>query len=205
MMNNGINEYRYKQSFLHKMRLKYSNMIELDRIKRSVGRIVHFCKKNVLYEPCNISDDEVKKIPGIFRFRCYVYDIEEESKLLNEIFLTQAAIINTEQNEEIKQVLLNSLTSEINKQKECLRNSKTSLKYPIMLDLRDYMSETNDLLLEINIFFDDKLFMLDKETVKRLHCECDKVNKKNLKYERYVQMLNHSKALSKTYALDIQK
>jgi hypothetical protein len=203
-VNCGILEYRQKQKILHGWAEKYSKMMEFDPIKRHAGRIVNFVRKRMLYDPCNISEECIKQIPGFFRFRCYVYDMDEELSVLNEIYLTQMDVINSEQNEEIKKVLTESLISEIDKQKENLRNSKNSVKYPIMLDLRDYIDTEKESTSDVSVFFDNKLFMLDENTAKRLHRECEKTNTKHLKYEQYMQMLNYSKALSATYCLDGQ-
>jgi hypothetical protein len=204
-MDQKILTYRQQQKFLYNWKEKYSKLIEFDPIKRNVGRLVNFAKKYIVYVPCNLSECMINEIPGIYRFRCYVYDTQAEMDILNEIYTTQSDIINLEPDIDIRCGLIESLKKEINDQKKCLINSKSSIKYGILLDLRNYLHVLSDMNPDVCVFFDNKLFTLDDVTARRLRNQCEKINPNTVRNDKFIQMINHSKALSKTYNLETIK
>jgi len=201
-MDKSIVTYRKQQKFLYDWKEKYSKLIELDKTKRSAGRIVNFVRKYVLFPPCNLSESMINEIPGIYRFRCYVYDIQTEMDLLNDIYNSQAELINLESDINVRHSLIMTLKNEINNQKKYLINLKCSARYGILIDLRNYLYILFDVTSDIYVSFNDKNFILDDATAKRLIQQCEKINPNSIRSENFMQMINHSKALSQTYNLD---
>ena len=197
-MDQKILTYRQQQKFLYNWKAKYSKLIEFNPIKRNAGKLVNFAKKYIVYAPCNMSEDMINEIPGIYRFRCYVYDTQAEMNILNEIYTTQLDIINLEPDIGIRHSLIESLKKEINNQKKYLINSKSSIQYGILLDLRNYLHVLSDMNSDVCVFFDNKIFTLDDITVERLRNQCEKINPNTLKNDKFIQMINQSKAQSKT-------
>lgn len=200
-MDKNILAYRKQQKFLYDWKEKYSKLIELDPIKRNAGRLVNFIRKKILYHPFNLSESMINEIPGIYRFRCRIYDTHAEINMLNDIYNSQAQIIALESDASIKSTLIESLKKEIDDQKKNLINSKSSTCYEVLLDLRNYLYVLSD-TSNIYVYFDDKIFILDDSTAKRLREQCAKINSKSIKGEQFIQMINHSKALSQTYRAD---
>jgi hypothetical protein len=187
MDNSDINQIRTKQKFLFYFKHKYSQLIELDLIKRSVSRIINFSKRYVLFPVIN--QEQVKNILGIHRFRCYVIQIplEEQEKInkINENYNIQKIVIDTEEYGELKEVMLKSLEEDNNNQINNIMNKTNGHKIPMMIDLSNTIINNN--------------IILDGKTQNKLSEHVNKINIYSLSGERFMQMINHSKALTKIY------
>lgn len=196
--DNGFNDYRKNQDILYNFSKKYSKLIELDLYKRSASRLVNFVKKYMLFNPLNISPEDIAEIPGIYRFRCYMYG-GNEIDLINEMFNTRTHLLNEETDYEMREILNESLIIERDKQfKNAIKNNYIH-GMPIMLDLRYGKSYINNYGIA-EILFDDQYYYLEKSVTNRMINQSDKVNLSSIRGERFGQMINHSKALAITYA-----
>ena len=195
----ALAQYRKKQEFLHKLKRKYSSLLEFDKKKRYEWILTNFAKKKILFQVCNISNDEIKEIPSIYRYRCYLYEIDEEELLnLNMIFDSHMEAIKYENDKEIKKILLESLTETRKMQMVQLLHSEKTQRIPVMLDLRTYGNEPT-----MPIIFGDKVFELDEITREKIKASFDRVNMSSHKGQRFGQMLNHSKVLRDSYQKEI--
>jgi hypothetical protein len=209
----GLTEYRERQKILFyqkkqeeekKTRLaniqnKYKDILEFDPIKRSNCRIVNFLKKHFFIKPKNISQLDIDEIPPLFRYRCYVYDIISELETIDEIYQMQLKNINDDDDEIFKDTIKESLLDEKNKMLTHLFASQTTTKYPVLIDLRIYGSDTST-----PIYFNDNMYYLDEITRKKISKIYNKVNPSTLIGEKFNQMIEHSKALCATFHADLE-
>jgi len=195
MSSDQLNKYRKEQQILYNFRTKYSKLIELNNEKRKSWNFTNFFRKRLFYDTVNKIDDE---IDGIFRFRCYAYELDDEMymslKSLLDIFNDQMHIISIENDSELKSILSSSLEIEKEHQINSLISTSKLIKVPVIFDMRLYESCSDK---PINI--DGKMYYLDINTQKKLKMEYNKVNIVNLSGEKFIQMIKHSKALCKYY------
>lgn len=81
---------------------------------------------------------------------------------------------------------------------ECLGLYKFRFKYndiPIMINLNNYIDQT----LTNEIIIDENIYVIDNDILIRMKNQIDKINKKQLNGDRFIQMINWSKELSKAY------
>jgi hypothetical protein len=194
----GILEYRAKHKLLFEkknrqeyLKNKYAQLIELDPIRCAVGRIVKFVKKYLLIAPINIDSAKISEISGIFRFRCYVYDIDCELSSIQETFSSQIEAISCcDEDYDVKQIMKESLAIDKNILMQQLLESNSMIKYPVMLDLQIYGIDPN-----AYVFFNDNKYIIDDFTRIKMINIYNRVNPYTLTGEKFIQMLNHSKAL----------
>lgn len=191
-----MNEYIQKQQFLYYLRTKYSKLIELNKEKRTIYRIQNIIKRKILFDTCNLSCNEIKEIPPIFRYRTYVHELGDVMNIINEIFDIQEELINDETDMDVKRALLVSLVQEKNKQIDELQKSAKTIKIPVMLDLRIHAVNYN-----LPIVMENNLYYLDQTTKDNIEKSYSKINPNTLAQERFVQMLEYSKALRDEYCL----
>ena len=198
---NDLELYRQKNKRRFELMNILKNKLEFDDLKRNVYRIKSFIKKYILFTPCNISDDEIRNIPGIYRFRCYVYDFELEISMIDELYENELNIIMTSSDQELRNALIFDLNESISSQKKQLYDTinENTLKYPIMLDLRNFI---NSDLKNISIHFNNQTFLLDDKTTERLNKQIAKVSQSEHQFERFQQLLNYSKVMCESYVGD---
>lgn len=191
----GLEEYRKRQDFLFKLKRKYSTLLELDKNKRNEWILTNFVKKHFLIPTYNLTTEEIKLIPSIYRYRCYLYEFNENEMLeLDTMCEDQMNLIRNEFDREIKTVLLESLLEERKKKIDQLRKSTNTQKIPIMLDLRIYGNDPT-----LPICFEDKVFELDDITKDKIKIAYSKVDERTHQGQKFIQMLNHSKILRNSY------
>lgn len=81
---------------------------------------------------------------------------------------------------------------------ECLGLYKFRFKYndiPIIIDLNNYINQT----LTNEIIIDENIYVIDNDTLIRMKNQIDKINKTQLNGDRFIQMINWSRELSKAY------
>ena len=192
-------QLRKKQAFIFNLKRKYSKLLEFDKTTRTEWRLTNFAKKKVLFTVCNLSDSEIKEIDGLFRYRCYLCELDDtEVATLNSIFEAHMEAIKYEKDDAIRSVLLDSLMETRKQQMRELLQSSTTLKFPVMLDLRIYGPDPS-----IPVMFNDKLYELDEITKENIKASFERINPATLKGERFKQMLNHSKILRDSYDKEI--
>lgn len=202
--NNGMLEYKQKQALKHYLIKKYSKLLEFNKEVRDSWRLTNFIKKKVLFNVFNLTENEINSIPPIFRFRCYITELNEsdvnEINEINEAFEIQMEAIKFENDSEIKQILLSSLMEEKSKQLCEIRKSNKSIKIPIMLDLSVYGPNP-----DIPVYFGDKLYELDETTKINITRSYSLTNPSTITGQRFTQMLNESKILRDSYNNCINK
>ena len=65
------NEYE-KKVRLDKIKEKYSKMLIMNKYLLSIVRIQRYLRRHFFHEPMNISPDEITEIPGLYRLRCKI-------------------------------------------------------------------------------------------------------------------------------------
>jgi len=199
-LQKGLQEYRDIQKRkndeeikLEKIKLKYKDMLELDKTKRSAHQLTRFIRRKLLFHPINLSDDEIMQIPGIYRFRCYVY-CNDELDTLNELHEIQKQIIENEHDLSMKNIMKISLEGEYLKKYNTIIKSPLTIKYPIMLDLRIY-GEATDMPIQVL----DKIIFLDTMTKERIKNKYLLINPNTIMGERFNQLIEWSKEVSKSF------
>ena len=194
----GIIEYRKKQKFLYDLRQKYCNKLEFNKKKLPVARIVSFVKKHLLFDPCNISDEDIQLIPGIYRFRCYVSDCTDSICLLNVLFDEQYSAIKDEPDKNTRDTLMLSMKNEFKAQRQSIIDSTTNVpKYPVLIDLRNVVD-----IIDFYINMNGSDFYLDTKTLRRLEKQHSKINPSSLNGEKFCQFIDFTKEIVKTYVAD---
>lgn len=190
-----LQEYRKKQNLLFNLKKKYSVLLELNKNKRYEWILTNFAKKRILFSVCNMSNEEIKEIPSIYRYRCYLYEPNQvELFNLNCLFESQMEIIKNENDRELKEILLETLIETRKKQMNELLKAPQTQKIPIMLDLRIYGNDPT-----LPIIFEEKIYELDELTKVNIKLTYDKVNESTHTGQRFRQMINHSKILRNSY------
>lgn len=199
--NNELVSYRKKQEFLFNLRKKYSNLLELDKNKRTEWRLTNFAKRRIVFQVLNLGDDEIKNINPLYRYRCYLYEPDDiELTNINLIYDEYMESIKHETDEGIKKIMIESLAETRKVQMSSLLRSKKTLKIPVMLDLLVYGKDP-----DIPIIFGDKIYQLDEITKEHIKQSFERVNPMSIRGERFIQMLNHSKVLRDSYWKEINK
>jgi hypothetical protein len=197
----ALQQYRKKQEFLFNLKKKYSKLLEFNKKERNNWRLSNAFRRKLLFSVFNISDEEIKTIPGMYRYRCYLYDVDEtELLLLNSAFDAHSESIRYEQDLSVRSVLLESLVETRKLQLTELFNSDKTMKIPVLLDLRIYGMDP-----DTPIFFGDKVYNLDEITKSKIKKSHEKINSVTIKGERFIQLMNHGKILRDSYWNEIQK
>lgn len=158
-------------------------------------KIVNFFKKTFFTISCNLTEHEIKLIPGIYRFRCNVYEIDETQIKSKEVdhmrnLLDHPELIEINDSDIILSIQ-QTLKTEIDKTIDnIIRNDQSINQINAIFDLRTYTTP---------IIINEKYYVLDSKTQKRLLDQYDKIKDDTHRKEKFIQMLNHSKALCKTY------
>lgn len=183
------NDLKMYRKMMH-IKYKYSTLLELDNNKRRKYKLLHFFKKHYLITPLNMSYEEYKYIPSIYRYRCYIYDSEELSniKYMHELLVQEYS--NYE--EQTSDALIDIANIEYSEKYNI--SKLTANKIPIMIDLRIY-GETPT--LEIN--FNDTTYYLDSNTQQHIIKLYEKIKPDSISAERFEQMIEWSKALCNMY------
>lgn len=146
-----INNYRLKkqEEYNKKIKLegikeKYQNLLVMDKKLLSIIRIQRYLKKNKLYEPQNITKDDIINIPSIYRYRLKLSELNTFD-------------FYNEYDKEMERDLLNILNK---------TNSSELNKINAMIDLRIYGDKPNSI-----VFINDKEYYLSykqKQKIKKL-------------------------------------
>lgn len=196
---NDIAYYRQLNAFKFYLKTKYSKLLEFNKQTRDEWRLTNFVKKYVLFNVCNFSESEINEISGIYRFRCHVYEYDEiELSEINQSYEIQKDAIDTETDQQLKQILQLSLEDEKTKQIKNLSKSKKTIKLPVMIDLRVYGPNP-----DIPICIGDKIFYFDDKTKTNIERSFNLINPNSLSGDRFCQMLNVSKILRDHYLNEI--
>jgi hypothetical protein len=222
---NELQSYRNRQATLYNLKQKYSKLLDFDKISRSANRICNFIKKYVLFDVCNISDEQLHEINGIYRYRCYVYDIDIcEIDNVNAIVNAQIESLSYDENNDLDVDLDIGLSddSDTNKRKKIdiddinresyislifderrmrmdnLTNSSTTIKYPVLLDLQLYGPN-----IDMGVYIGDKSCYLKEDTKLKIKKAYAKTSMESITGERFHQMIQYSKVLRDTYVNDI--
>lgn len=187
-MSSAIAKIRRAQASIFKIRTEY---LDFSLESRSATRIQRLFKKRILFTPKNLTTDEIKEIPPIYRYRTYISTVNYE-EILDELFKDQIEIANSIKDEVDKAIMLSSIESEKNNMRKDIVTD--SDKIPIMIDLSIYGQNPS---LEIKV--GDDLYYLsekDKEKVLKIYML---LKPDTFSEIRFNQMLNWSKELCKTY------
>lgn len=163
------------------LRNKYSKLLELNPIKRSVSRIIYAVKKHIL--PTPINEETLNSIPGRFRLRLQITELNSfEPELQKEIF--RNATHNYDNN--MSQMIIQSL-----------KDSYAPLFW-IVIDLRVYGPHPE---MAINLPGCDHTLFLSGDQINKVVNMWNKINPDLSNGVRFQQMLDCSKALSEIYNL----
>lgn len=194
-------QYRKKQELLYNLKRKYSLLLELNKSKRQEWILTNIVKKRILFEIWNLTNEEINEIPSIYRYRCYLYEPNDDELLnFNLMFDQHIDAINNETDSQIKKILLESFTDTKNLEFIQLIKSNRTQKIPIMLDLRIYGKEPT-----LPVVFGDKIFYLDDITKKHIKSSYEKINPLSIIGERFSQMIQHSKIIRDSYQKEINE
>lgn len=194
---NEIELIRQKKARQYYLQQKYGKLLEFDKEKRSLWRIINFLKKKVFISVCNLTDEEIKEINGVYRYRCFLNEFDEADLLsLNEVFDIQMESIKFEPDESIRKIMLDTLIEERRVQMNDLIKSSKTMRYPVMLDLRIYGPNP-----DMGVTFSDRIFELDDTTKLHIRNTYERINPSSIVGERFIQMLNHSRILRNSYAM----
>lgn len=195
-----LQKIRREHEIMFNFREKYSKLIEINREKRSLERIINFVKRYILLNPVNISESEIRMIPSLFRFRCYVYDVSEEAKKIDDDYSEQLKHISDENDIITQEILRESL--EIDRQVKIfdIYKSKNIIKYPILLDLTLYGYDQS-ILVNVNGI----LYNLDEQTKQRIRTEFSKIDTSSIKGQKFEQLIRHSRAVVGAFILSKNK
>lgn len=199
----ALTEYRNKHAqkirFI-KYKEKYGKLIILNKIERSVCRIQSFIRRYILFNVVNMSDDEIKLIEPIYRYRM-MYSVDKYNqygvclKDLQMIYESQKHdVIGLYKNTKSKTVL-----EHMNTQLEILefdyfeqvREFKKTPKYiPIMINICEYNKPIN---------IDGVEYYLDEFDCEILKKKFENLSESSTFGVRFRQMLLASKILSDAY------
>lgn len=191
----SLAEQKYhKHKRLKYIKNKYSDAIEFDKTKRVNSRIVRFCKKHFFPVPLNMSNTEIEQIPSIFRFRFYLYSgrLKEEIMLINEIYNIECQSLDDCDDEYMKNTILNIQIED--KKNKIIDAKKKFEMYPVIIDLRIHGQHS-----EIPIIFNTKEYIIRDDVQDKIKKAYNKICSNTTISERFYQMLQWSKVLSKNY------
>lgn len=199
--NNDIAIYRQKQAFKHHLLTKYKKLLEFNKQTRDEWRLTNFAKKKILFDVCNLTQQEINQIEGKYRFRCYIIDYDDvELFEILEFFEIQKEAINLEEDNDLKNIMLESLQEEKNNQVHKLSKSKKSIRLPVMIDLRVY-----GLNPEMPICVNNKLYYFDDKIKQNITRSFNLVNTETFSGENFEKMLKVSKILRDSYFNETNK
>lgn len=193
--DNAMLEYKQKQAFKYMLKQKYGHLLELNDYVRKQWILTNFAKKYVLFDVCNLTQEEIDKIPPIYRYRCYVYEFDQEqmNNIDNE-FMENSKLIQLEPDSQIRRIMLESLIEQKTYQINSILKSNNIVKIPVMLNLELYGD-----IPKAPIFFNNNVYYLDAKTQEHVTNTFQLVNLSTRSGERYMQMLNESKIMRDSY------
>lgn len=190
-----MEEYRKKKALEYKLYSKYSKLLELNPKKRSVYVIQNFIKKKILFDPINVTKEDISFIPALYRYRTFVGQYDQET--LNIINLTYDQYEEEAKSEITELELLTIRLIELKDERKNMINNvkQTTIKLPILLDLRLYGQDVTQ-----PIVIDDNVYYLDETQQKQILNTYKKISDETTDGKRFQQTLKWSKALSDLYA-----
>jgi hypothetical protein len=169
-----IMEYRMmrQKEYERRMRLKeiqqkYSNLLIMDKKLLSIVRIQRFLRRHFFKEPINMSLDEIETIPGLFRYRLMISELN-----------TVDFLDDTDDN------MIVGLLGAI--------NITEQQYYQIMIDLRIYGNEP-----EMPIFINEKPYYLSYQQKEKIRNIWSKINPDTRNGLIYQQNLAYQKSEAK--------
>lgn len=193
-----MDEYKKKAAMRHHIFVKYSKLLSFDPREIAIGRIQNFLKKRFLFQVENISDEELKSIPGIYRYRFVLPLIDDIENIIKE-FNEERLIANEIDDYQIREVRMHEI-----KTYELEFLAKISSKYPninVLIDTRKYGILKIETKWFINI--KDKVYEIPENLKIKIKNAYAKINIVEVEGEKFLQMLEWSKILSNAYKKSI--
>ena len=157
---------------------KYSNILELDKIKRSSARIVNFAKKYVLLKPLN--DYDLPSIPGIFRYRIHLTELN-----ICPLDIQEELFANYTESGDVKHTIIKSMQHMFNE--ICIW----------VIDLRVYGPNPT---MTIDSQELDMCFHLSENQINKIRHIWNTIDPDTRNGIRYRQMIDNSVSLSLIYS-----
>lgn len=191
---NKIKIEKEQEIKLNKFFNKYKNMIEINKEKLAVARIINFIKKRCLFNVINITESSILKIKPIHRKRVELYNTEDYyNLLLNKSIKFEFEKTDLDNSDETNILFLQNLL-----EKSCENELRNNSQYiPFMIDLSIY-GKCSELPIETpygTYFLTEK----QKENIKR---QWNKVNEDLESGKRFEIMIEASKEIVKAYIQD---
>jgi hypothetical protein len=171
---NQLMEYRMKRQYeyekkirLEEIKEKYSKLLITNKYVLSTTKIQRYLRKHFFHEPINIAQDDINEIPGLFRYRCNI------SQLNIFDFLD-------EKDDDLINSLMQSLN--INQQND----------FWIMIDLRIYGENIN-----FPIEIDGTSYYLSHQQKQKISYIWNKINPNIRSGIVYQQNINYQKCLAR--------
>ena len=178
---------------------KYNSKIELNPIKLAAGRIVYCVRKRMLDNGkiVNLTNSEIKDIPGMFRYRIKVNNQNIYTELDKNMLITLELSADYEAggDMELKKIMLSSLI-------ESYKNSSIPKdiqnKY-IMIDLSMYGLDPS-----MPITLDGVKYYLSQEQRTKILNKWRRVNPESEAGKKFQLSLQCAKAMSEAYVADLE-
>jgi hypothetical protein len=172
------------------LKLKYSKLLTFNKAERVGHILTNFFRRKYFIEPINLTPDEIKLIPPMFRYRCYIYETDELD-LMNQMYDMQLADISENYDGDVMQAMTLSIEHE---RKNLVNQIKHSAqKIPVMVDLRIW-GKCPDIPVEFN----GECFTLDQQTQLDIVKSYNKISNDVL-CDRFEQFINWTKECSNIY------
>jgi hypothetical protein len=171
-IDSQLSNYRRTQHSIYMLKNICNLSIDIDICITVVNVIQRFIRKFVLMKPENLSNDEINLIPGKYRYRFYVYDQNNKTDTIGEVYnIERLLIINDPL---IFDKRSHFVTLKINKN---ININKFIIlgdfkKHVVMIDLRSYK---NGIDSEPQIFSNDVIYNIDSSEKTNIISECNKV------------------------------
>jgi len=207
-------EYEKKDKLV-KIKEKYSKLLILNKKERSACRISNFSKKRLLNVPVNCTKEQIDAIPGIFRYRVRIYELDPTNNLQSQEephgadsdtidqYILDDAICNDSYDDDpvLKQIMKESLMAFQKQQmvQQCSEN-KPNIQKPssvcvwILLDLRIYGPNP-----KLPFYLKDKETFLTDQQQKNISELWHRVNPESVSGMRFQQYIDFTKTIAKSY------
>jgi len=145
-----------KKTRLKDIETKYKTLLILDPTKRANARIISYAKRHYFKQPVNIDQNIIDKIPGIYRFRCSIYIVDNST----------------------------SCSDEVDFSAPCTYTVHSDLQMSVLVDLRIYGSYPSLPLMINNVEY--LLPQHEQEKIKDIWNKINPDNTNGLRFQQYI-------------------
>lgn len=180
-----LQRIRREQQFKYYFFEKYKKLLEFDKKKLAIYRIIHFARKYILFEPENITKEQVESISGFYRIRLKLEINEKKNnKELNE--LISAGIIDDKEDEHTMKAIMESIGL---KDTDIYNYSKKIIN--VCLNLNMYGPNPHE-----PIFVNGNKYFLNDRQICKLTKLWDMLNPSKMSCQRYMQDRKYEKVIA---------